>query len=575
MDVIRILSEKVAAQIAAGEVIERPSSVTRELLDNSIDAGSDRITIRIEKGGIKLIRVSDNGMGMSRDDLLLCLERHATSKISSLSDLFSIKTLGFRGEALPSISSVSRMELTSRPAGQIIGYKLKVEGGILKSIDEAGTPEGTIIEVRDLFFNVPARRKFLRAIKTETDHIIDTVSRIALPFIPVHFRLDDSHQKTVLNLPASENELNRLTALMGRHVSGSMIEIYQETEDFVLKGFITPPDLNRSRGDRIYIYINKRNVRDKLITRAVMQGYGQRLMRGRYPYVVLFVEIDPTLVDVNVHPTKQEVRFQRGHIVYQTIVATIERSLGRQPHPFMDARYPSPIVKEEMRFTQMVMAEQEWDYSGPIQMVPEYKEKDWSEEPAGKEALHIIGQLNNTYILCQSNEALLMIDQHAAHERIVYEALKGSSLSSPSERQLFLLPYRLELPLKDGRVLQGNLDKLLRLGLEFEHFGGSTFILRSAPSILLDVEWENFLSDLIPLLEDEPDIDSKTTLDKLLTTMACHGAIRAGHRMSQEEMVGLLNQLKEMNLPTHCPHGRPIYKRFTFYEIEKMFKRVL
>jgi len=493
MNVIRILPEKVAAQIAAGEVIERPASVVRELLDNSIDAGSDRITVKIEKGGKGLIRVRDNGVGMSRDDLLLSLERYATSKIKSASDLFSIETLGFRGEALPSASAVSRMEITSRPAEQLIGYRVKVDGGKLRSLDETGCPAGTIVEVRDLFFNMPARRKFLRAEKTETDHIIDTVSRIALPFLHIDFRLDDA-ERTILNLPVSEKDLNRLTVLMGRNVAGSMVDLNQKTGELRVKAYLAPADLSRSRGDRIFIYVNNRSIRDRLVMRAVIEGYGQRLMKGRYPQAVIFIEVEPSLVDINVHPTKQEIRFRQSRLVYQTIISAIESTLAQRFHSILDAGFDNGHLEfrgpREKQITGMAIAEPRREYSGTREERVDYPQALFQEE-------------------------------------------------------------------------------------ELEHFGGSTFLLRSVPSILVNAEWENFLFDLIPVLEKEDDLSSDKAMDKLMTIMACHGAIKAGKRMSQEEMTLLLNQLEDMDLPTNCPHGRPIFKRFSYYEIEKMFKRVV
>jgi DNA mismatch repair protein MutL len=578
MNVIRILPEKVASQIAAGEVIERPASVVRELLDNSVDAGSDRIMLKIESGGKGLIRVSDNGVGMSRDDLLLCMERHATSKINSLPDLFSIKTLGFRGEALPSVCSISRIEITSRPPDQVIGYKLKVAGGKLKSIDETGSPPGTIVEVKDLFFNTPARRKFLRAVRTETDHIIDTLSRIALPFTGIHFSLDDAG-KSMLNLPSSENELNRLSTLMGRNVAESMIDAHQETGELTIKAYLAPPEFSRSRGDRLYIYVNQRSIRDRLITRAVMEGYGQRLMKGRYPQAVIFLEIDPSVVDVNVHPTKQEVRFHESRLVYQAIISTIERALGERFHSFLHEGFDSNFLKsddtKDMENSRMVVAEPTTAYSGIEDGGAVETEIRFHQEYLVREGPQIIGQLNDTYLLCQTRDGLLIVDQHAAHERIVYETLKNSYHASQIERQSFLIPHELEVSLKEGRMLETKLGQLARLGLELEHFGGSTFLLRSVPSILVDVQWKNFLLDLIPVLEEETPLTNDRAMDKLLTVMACHGAIRAGKRMSREEMNLLLNQLEKMDLPTHCPHGRPIFRKFTQYELEKMFKRVV
>ena len=578
MNVIRILPEKVATQIAAGEVIERPASVVRELLDNSIDAGSDTILIKIERGGKGLIRVRDNGVGMSRDDLLLSLERYATSKIKSASDLFSIETLGFRGEALPSTAYVSRMEITSRLEDQLIGYRVKVDGGKLRSIDETGSPAGTIVEVRDLFFNMPARRKFLKAEKTETNHIIDTLSKIALPFLHINFRLDDA-EKTLLNLPVAENDLDRLTVLMGRSVAGSMEYLNQQTDELRIKAYLAPPDLSRSRGDRIFIYVNNRDIRDRLVTRAIMEGYGQRLMKGRYPQAFVFIEVGPSLVDVNVHPTKQEIRFRHSLHVYQTIISTIEGTLGQRFHSILDTGldkgYSGFGETGGKQITGRLIAEPRIEYTRTRDERRDYPEALFQEQYLVKETPQIIGQLKDTYILCQSRDSLLMVDQHAAHERIVYETLKKTYRTLRIERQSFLIPHRLEFSVREGRVIAHKLDQLVKLGLELEHFGGSTFLLRSVPSILVDTEWEDFLLDLIPVLEEEDDLSNDKAMDRLLTVMACHGAIRAGKRMSQEEMTLLLDQLEGMDLPTNCPHGRPIFKRFSFYEVEKMFKRVV
>ena len=294
MSKIKILPENVANQIAAGEVIERPASVVRELLDNSIDSGADRINIRIEEGGKKLIRVSDNGSGMEREDMLLAIERHATSKISSVSDIFSIKTLGFRGEALPSICSVARIEIISRTADHIAAFRLRASGGVIESVDETGAPSGTSVEVRDLYFNTPARKKFLKALKTETGQIVDTVSRIALPFTGISIKLQDiSTNKTLLNLPSSDNELNRLTALFGKDITASLLDAHLEHEDLKIRAYLSPPELSRTRGDRMYVYVNNRNIRDKVIIGAITRGYGQRLMKGRYPQVTLFIDVDP------------------------------------------------------------------------------------------------------------------------------------------------------------------------------------------------------------------------------------------------------------------------------------------
>lgn len=576
MSNIRILPENVANQIAAGEVIERPASIVRELTDNSIDAGADRINIRVEQGGKRLIRISDNGAGMDRDDMLLSLERHSTSKISSISDIFSIRTLGFRGEALPSICSISGMEITSRPAGQTSGHRLKASGGKLISIDETGAAPGTSITVRDIFFNTPARLKFLKSDRTETTHIIDTVSRIALPFKDIHFKLDDA-EKNLLNIPASENQINRFSALLGRNTASSLMDTNGEADGCKVSIYMAPPENSRNRADRIYIYVNNRGIRDKLIARSIMDGYGQRLMKGRYPQVIIFLEIDPALVDINVHPAKQEVRFQQGQLIYRTISSLIERSLKDQFVPFFDKRDDGEKTVYTPPSTGTMISEPSWIYRDSTEKEQAiFKDIKPAQERLIKESPRLIGQLRDTYILFQDEDGLLMIDQHAAHERILYERLKGTYRDLKMEIQPFLIPVKIETSHRDENVLLENTDRLKTLGIELEHFGGNTFLLRSAPAVLADADWESFISDLIPVLEKNPgSLTVDKTVDDLLTIMACHGAIRANQRLSQGEMVNLLEALDKLNLPTNCPHGRPIFKKLSYYDIEKMFKRVV
>ncbi len=562
MNNVRILPEKVAAQIAAGEVVDRPSSVVRELIDNTLDAGADRIVIRIGNGGKGLIKVSDNGVGMSRDDLLLSVERHATSKIEKVSDLFSVKSFGFRGEALASIASSSRMQIISRPQDQLTGHKLEIAGGKLIGIEETGSPAGTIVEVKDLFFNMPVRREFLRAPRTETDHIIDVLSRAALPFPGIHFRLDDAG-KTIMNLPASDQQLFRLSTLMGQKVAESMIETQTRNHELTIKAYLALSDLSRTRGDRLFVYVNGRNVRDRFVTRAILEGYGHRLMKGRYPQVAVFIEIAPSKVDVNIHPTKQEVRFRNSRAIYRAMVSTIENALSQPPRNSLDQGAAPAFISEPLR-----------SYSKTAQSgtIPGKGEEPNQSMPATDP--QIIGQLGNTYILCQVKDGLLMIDQHAAHERIVYENLKKKFDSSQIEAQTLLVPPKLELALKEKRIALTKRSELSRLGIELDHFGGDTFLLTSVPAVLRNVRWDSFLSELIAELE-YGNLDDDAFLDRVLTVMACHSAIRAGHRMTHEEIAHLLSQLEQTDLPTNCPHGRPISKHFTYHEIEKMFKRVV
>jgi len=583
MNIIRILPENVASQIAAGEVVDRPASVVRELIDNSIDAAADRIVVRIEKGGRGLIKISDNGVGMSRDDLLLCVERHATSKIETASDLSNVKSLGFRGEAIPSIASVSRMQITSRPKDQLAGHKLKIAGGKLIAIEETGAPAGTIVEVRNLFFNMPARRKFLRAARTEMDHIIDTMSRSVLPFPGINFKLEDDG-KSIMNLPASDQELPRLFALMGRKVAESMIEAEERNSDLAIRAYLAPSDLSRTRGDRLFVYVNGRNIRDRLVTKAVIEGYGQRLMKGRYPQAVVFIELDPSSVDVNVHPTKQEVRFHNSRGVFQTVVSTVEKALSQSFPGFLSQEPVDDRQYIDQKDSLSLVSEPTRSYSQTAQSTSAMTRTEALEQTIDKEEAHketmlregpeVIGQLGNTYILCQVRDGFLMVDQHAAHERIVYENLKKGFNASHIEAQTLLLPHELELSMKETRIALEKAHHLSRFGIELDHFGGNTFLLRSHPALLKNIQWDSFLSELMTRLE-EGELEDDTILDKLLTVMACHGAVRAGHHMAHEEMVHLLSQLEEMDLPTNCPHGRPIFKHFTYYEIEKMFKRVV
>jgi DNA mismatch repair protein MutL len=573
MNTIRILPEKVASQIAAGEVIDRPASVVRELIDNSIDSGADRIVVHIENGGKRSIRVSDNGAGMSRDDLLLCVERHATSKIETASDLFSVKSLGFRGEALPSISSVSRMQITSRPRDQLSGHRLKISGGKLTSMEETGAPPGTVVEARDLFFNIPARRKFLRTPKTETDHVVDTFSRIALPFRQINFKLEDGG-KMLMNLPSSDQQLARLSALMGRKVAESITESKSSIHDVEVTVYAAPWELSRTRSDRLFAYVNGRNIRDRLVTRAIMEGYGQRLMKGHYPQAVVFLKIDPETVDVNVHPTKQEVRFHNSTHVFEAIVSTIEKAVSRPLHSlYIEGHDQDKWSVHEFQSPSLVSEPSPQFLQETLPLTAPFEKAEDKKAGIG-EFPQIIGQLGNTYILCQIKGGLLIVDQHAAHERVLYENLKKGFDASHIESQTLLVPHRIELTMKETRIVEEKGEQLSGLGLELDHFGGNTYLLRAVPDLLKDVEWDSFISELLAAL-GEGEMEYEDLLDRVLTVMACHGAIRAGYHMTSEEITHLFGQLEEMDLPTNCPHGRPIFKHFTYYEIEKMFKRVV
>jgi DNA mismatch repair protein MutL len=573
MSVIRILSEKVASQIAAGEVIERPASVVKELIDNSIDAGADRISVRTENGGRTLIRVTDNGVGMSRDDLLLSIERHATSKIESVSDLLAVKTLGFRGEALPSIATVSKLEIVSRLGEELAGHRLRISGGRLIGIEETGAPRGTTAEVRDIFFNVPARRKFLRTAKTETDHVIDVLTRLSMPLPGIHFRLDD-RTETIMNLPASNDQLLRISSLFGRSVAESMKVVHRKGNTIVVTAYLASFEHSRSKADRLFLYVNGRNVRDRLVARAIMEGYGQRLMKGRYPQAIVFLDIDPFVVDANVHPTKQEVRFGQPQQIFQTILSVVEEGLKERFQQFFDVKNGNLNEQGHSQGQTTLISEPIWKYleSGSPDKFPDRPVEQGELMDGGD--IELIGQLANTYILCQTKDGLLMIDQHAAHERVLFEKLRKDADRSKIEVQGLLVPLTIELSLKDSRTLLEKGDQLKRIGIELEPFGGHTFLLRAVPSLMENANWISLLQELIPALEED-GLHNERVMERILTVMACHGSLRAGRRMTQEEMIHLIKQLQEVALPTNCPHGRPILRTFLFYEIEKMFKRIV
>ena len=582
MNTIRILPEKVASQIAAGEIIERPASIVRELIDNSIDAKASRISVKTERGGKGLIKVADNGIGMGRDDLLLCFERHATSKIRTASDLSAVTSFGFRGEAIPSMCSVSRMQITSLPQKELLGNRVRISGGKLLAIEEVGAPPGTIVEIRDLFFNIPARRKFLKTPRTEMNHIVDTVLRAAMPFPSISFRLEEG-QKEILHLPASQKPHLRLSHLMGRTAGQSILSSENQQNDLHIAIHAAPADFARKRADRLFVYVNGRNIRDRFVTKAIIEGYGQRLMKGRYPQALVFITIDPGQIDVNVHPTKQEIKFQNGQRVFSAIAAAVNKTLTPASHGFSGTSRPYKTQSTPSRTTPPapMIAEGNETREPPLTQAPPLTQPPFPPPKSAPvpfvdtETPKIIGQLGNMYILCQMKEGLLIVDQHAAHERIVYENLKDSLLSAKVEVQNLLIPHEMEFSLKEKGILLENGDVLSHFGIELDHFGGNTFLLRAVPALLKNVNWQTLVSEFISKLEEGGPPDRTHMTDEAVKIMACHGAIRAGQPLTLTEMTHLMHELKKMDLPTNCPHGRPIFQKFTYFEMNKMFKRIV
>ncbi len=572
MNRIKILPEEVASRIAAGEVIERPASVLRELIDNSIDAQASRIIVRYHQGGKAWMSVSDDGIGMTRDDLLLSVERHATSKIRSASDLFSINTLGFRGEALPSIAAVSRLEITSKPRGEVVGHRLSVQGGKMLSIEEVGAPEGTTVEVRDIFFNLPARRKFLSGPRAETARIIELFARVALAYPTIWFQLLEGGRER-FNLPPTEDFRTRLAILMGRGVAENMIEWVAEGPEVKIAAWLCPSEFSRSRGDRILTYVNRRNIKDRLLTRAIMDGYGQRLMKGSFPQVVLFLEMAPEAVDVNVHPAKQEVRFSKPSQVYKEVLEAIDQALSGST-PSLGAP-PEGLAPRSSSVSEP--SPQSWTLdhfpSRPHGKYPSLYPAHVKPRDLFEPEVRVVGQLAKTYILCESPRGLMIVDQHAAHERVLYEALKAGLEGSGLQVQKLLIPQEVELTPKEGRVLESNLEFLRKLGLEVQHFGGQSFLIHSVPSLLGDADPRGLLEKVVATME-EGGARGGELMERVIEAMACHSAIRAGQELGSEEMAELVSCLNAQEIPTNCPHGRPTVKYIDYRELEKMFKRV-
>jgi DNA mismatch repair protein MutL len=608
---IRILPEQLCNQIAAGEVVERPSSVVKELVENSLDAGATEVRVEVEKGGKRLIRILDDGIGMGREDLFLCLERHATSKISSEADLFHLGTLGFRGEALPSIAAISRMRLQSRFRDAEEGWEIYAEGGEVKRTGAVGAPCGTSIEVRDLFFNTPARRKFLRKDETELGHIGEVVTRLALARPEVQFRL--VHNGRPLIEAYRQTSLpERIAALLGRPLLQDLVPVTTLREGGLrLGGFISRPDANRATSSFIYTFVNGRYIRDRVVQHAVLEGYRNLMVRGRYPVAVLFLEIDPGLVDVNVHPTKHEVRFREQTQVHDFIAGTVREALkpsgwlaaggkpqgkgtdlpaASSPGTYLSAEdagisagtpenyNPAALRLQEVQEVMNVYGrsrERTATWGSRTEGPFVFPEKRPNEVKGGFfSSLEVIGQYHRSYIICQDNDDLVLIDQHAAHERIGFERLKAQYRKGKIETQGLLFPVVLELDFRGAALLQENLEELGRLGFEMESFGPRSFALQTVPKVLGDAQAERLVREVAEeLAEIGKSGLAEEALDDVLILMACHGVIRANHSLSSPEIAALLSDLDQVDFSSQCPHGRPVMKRLALGEVERMFKR--
>jgi DNA mismatch repair protein MutL len=590
---IRILPENLTNKIAAGEVVERPASVVKELVENALDAGCSEVILEIESGGKRLIRVVDDGSGMSREDALLALERHATSKITKDTDLFELVTLGFRGEALPSIASVSRFTLATRERGRIEGTEIYAEGGRIKEVKACGMADGTVITVRNLFFNTPARLKFMKSSETEAGHIGDVITKLAISRPDVRFTYVNDG-KTVFRYSIATSQ-DRIAGILGLTLTGDLYPLGFDNEYASVTGLAAKPDCSRSTASHLYTYINGRYIRDRVVQHAVLQAYRSLLERGRYPVAVLFITVPPGEVDVNVHPTKHEVRFREQGRVHDAIVAALETVLSATPWiqryrastPFVAQERPASISGrkvEEVRETlerynqaslpQRVLPPPE-PYRLPPSVAPDGATAIADTPPEGYfSSLKVIGQYQAAYILCQDRDDLVIIDQHAAHERIAYERLKGEFAAVAVESQALLFPETLELAFKDAAALKENLLHIRRLGFSAEEFGGNTWLLHAVPRILVAKGYLRILSDILEELQNigksRPFDD---VIEAILARIACHSVVRGSQLLGGREIHALFSQMDASGFSANCPHGRPVIRKFTHAEIAKMFKR--
>lgn len=579
---IRILPSNLVNQIAAGEVVERPASVVKELVENSIDAGATSIDVTLIDGGKSIIIISDNGKGMTKDELLLAIERHATSKLPD-DNLFNIKHLGFRGEALPSISSVSRMSIISKKAGEDSAWKIEVNGGKISQPIPAAHNYGTKIEVRDLFYATPARLKFLKTDLSETGQCVDTLNRIALANPNISFSLTAEGKKKIsLNACKGEDaRLKRLADVMGKEFGENSILLDAEREDLRISGYIGLPTFNKANSLSQYLFVNNRPVRDKLLLGAIKGAYQDVLAHNRYPVVALFFDVNPAYVDVNVHPAKAEVRFYDNNLVRGLLVSSIRHALAMEAnrvsnHTKIDDFIPEFNVLREHSADSIFRRKQPSlpDFDNLVSVkVEEVAVPEVSQNISGELGL-AKAQFHDTYIISQNEDSIVIIDQHAAHERIVMEQMKENLLKNKVASQMLLIPEVVDLSVSEKIKIMEMAEEFLKLGLEVEEFGGTAVIVREIPALLGDCDVKALIKNLAEEINEwGKGFSLEEKLHHACATMACHGSVRAGRALNAEEMNRLLRDMEKTELSAQCNHGRPTYVKLSLKEIEKLFAR--
>lgn len=644
---ISVLDKNTIDKIAAGEVVERPSSIVKELVENAIDSGASAISVEIKDGGISLVRVTDNGGGINKDEIKTAFLRHATSKITKAKDLFNIHTLGFRGEALSSISGIAKCEVISKPSAQLTGVRYVIEGGYEVSFEDVGAPVGTTMIVRDVFFNTPARRKFLKSVTTETAYITDLMEKFMLCNLDVSIRYIVNNQ-TRLQSSGNGDLKEVIYQIYGREVHKALVEVDHKADDISIKGFIAKPEISRSNRNQLIYFVNGRYVKDKHIIRAIEDGYADRMMQHKYPFAVLMIEINTEIVDVNVHPSKMEIRFSEESYIYEKVKEAIEsslkkaymireakideekksslkRSFERLPEPFEKNKL-SLLNKDENRsqitaketetkeeflkdLPQIDLSEKTNYPPDKIQIDPEifrynvnhllertllsdsgknsefiekYEDKkepsfeqlDFMDKKASKKR-NIIGQIFDTYWIVEFDKSMYIIDQHAAHEKVLYERFLKQLDNEEIASQIISPAGVISLSSIEADAVEKHLASLRKLGFEIEHFGGREYSISAIPTILPSIDKEVWLKELITeLLEVDSAKNTESILEKI-ASMSCKAAIKGNQRISYEEAKILIDELLELDNPYNCPHGRPTVIQMTKTEIEKKFKRII
>ena len=596
MPAINTLSPQLANQIAAGEVVERPASVVKELVENSLDAGATRIDIEVEQGGVKRLCVRDNGCGIEQSDMPLALSRHATSKISDIDDLEAVATLGFRGEALASIASVSRLSLTSN-SGESQGWQAVSEGrDMAVDVQPAAHPAGTSVDVRDLFFNTPARRKFLRTETTEYNRIDDYAKKLALSHMQVAFSLRHN-QRVNLNLQPAQTVLEqekRVADICGKPFMEQALYIDNQRTGIRLWGWIGLPTFSRSQTDLQHFFVNGRSIRDKVVSHAVRQAYQDVLYHGRHPAFVLFLEIEPKDVDVNVHPTKHEVRFRDSRVIHGFVSSTLQKALAQdRPQDHLQSNEAQSLLPEEAIPTQSTMglapaptplnySAKTSGYQGQSVNTPMHAYQSLYAEGGGgaEESATIpplgfaIAQLKGIYILAENEQGMIVVDMHAAHERITYEQMKTDFDKEGLIAQPLLVPESLSVSQREADAVEQNPDVFVRLGFSVERAAAESIVVREIPALLRGTQVEALLRDVISdVLEHGTSERIRHKINEILSTMACHGSVRANRKLTIPEMNALLRDMEATERSGQCNHGRPTYFQLSLDELDKLFLR--